>query len=240
MRKFKTWRDPYGRGFSTTRKREIEIQEGVTILVGCNGAGKSTLLRNIEESLEKDNIPCMHYDNRIDGDKSTRRFDFEYLSAMMSSSEGENISVNLNYLMHNIKLFIDTGYTREQKEREQWNIAFLGDKYIDRKADSKEKWILFDAIDSGYSIDKVIELKLFLEYLVDVGKQKGLSIYVLVSANEYELVDGSNCFDVISGKYITFSHYAEFKKFILHTRDLKNRREEKAQVKESATDSRHR
>jgi hypothetical protein len=35
-RTFKTWRDPYDEGFSTCRKKEIEIKPGVTVLVGCN------------------------------------------------------------------------------------------------------------------------------------------------------------------------------------------------------------
>lgn len=33
-RKFKTWRDPYDSGFSTCRRKEIEINPGVTVLVG--------------------------------------------------------------------------------------------------------------------------------------------------------------------------------------------------------------
>lgn len=32
----KTWRDPYDAGFSTCRKKQIEIQQGLTVLVGCN------------------------------------------------------------------------------------------------------------------------------------------------------------------------------------------------------------
>ena len=53
-RKIKTWKDPYDEGFSTCRRKEIEINPGVTVLVGCNGAGKSTLLHNIRDELKKE------------------------------------------------------------------------------------------------------------------------------------------------------------------------------------------
>jgi len=52
-----TWRDPYGEGFTPTRPRKIEIQPGLTVLVGCNGAGKTTLLDNIEEQLKEKKSP---------------------------------------------------------------------------------------------------------------------------------------------------------------------------------------
>lgn len=63
----KTWRDPYDEGFTPTRPKQIEIQPGLTVLVGCNGAGKTTLLRNIENQLRTENIPYNYYDNLHDG-----------------------------------------------------------------------------------------------------------------------------------------------------------------------------
>lgn len=59
----KTWRDPYDAGFSTCRKKQIEIQQGLTVLVGCNGSGKTTLLHNIKSELKKEDIPVFYYDN---------------------------------------------------------------------------------------------------------------------------------------------------------------------------------
>ena len=44
MREIKTWRDPYCEGWSICRPRQIELQLGLTVLVGCNGAGKTTFL----------------------------------------------------------------------------------------------------------------------------------------------------------------------------------------------------
>lgn len=66
-----TWRDPYDAGFSTCRKKQIEINPGVTVLVGCNGSGKTTLLHNIKECVKKENIPVFYYDNEKDGGRNS-------------------------------------------------------------------------------------------------------------------------------------------------------------------------
>ena len=100
---FKTWRDPYERGFSVN-KREIEIEEGLTILVGCNGYGKSTLLNNIRGILDDEHIPYYDYNNQYDApidNKDQFLFgpdsDLGVLSTIMQSSEGENISIGLHF-----------------------------------------------------------------------------------------------------------------------------------------------
>ena len=78
--KIKTWRDPYDSGFTPTKAKEIELNTGLTVLVGCNGAGKSTLLRNIWNECKKYHIPCLVYDNLHDGgDKSIGSFGFSSL-----------------------------------------------------------------------------------------------------------------------------------------------------------------
>ena len=49
----RTWRDPYGDGFTLCKPKEIAIKSGLTVLVGCNGSGKTTLLHNIKKELKK-------------------------------------------------------------------------------------------------------------------------------------------------------------------------------------------
>jgi hypothetical protein len=87
----------------------------------------------------------------------------------------------------------------------------------------KERWILLDAIDSGLSVDNIVKLKeeLFktiLEY------NEGNEIYIIVSANEYEMARQEQCFDVYNGKYITFNDYEEYRQFILETNEIKLQR----------------
>ena len=96
----------------------------------------------------------------------------------------------------------------------------------------KERWILIDAIDSGYSVDNVIELKDLFNEIINDGKQNyGVDVYIIVSANEYEMASGENCFDVNACKYLKFKDYDDYKKFILHSRELKNKRIEMVEKK---------
>ena len=72
-REINTWRDPYDMGFTPTRPKKIEIQPGLTVLVGCNGAGKTTLLHNIAQELKKNGVPHHFYSNLNDGGTNSNR-----------------------------------------------------------------------------------------------------------------------------------------------------------------------
>ena len=47
---------------------------------------------------------------------------------------------------------------------------------------------------------------------------------IVVSANEYEMARGENCFDVYNGKYIKFKDYEEYRQFILDSKEIKEKR----------------
>lgn len=223
-RKFKTWRDPYDEGFSTCRRKEIEIESGVTVLVGCNGAGKSTLIHNIKDELKKENIPTFIYDNEKDGgyksiSESFFYNDIAFGATAMYSSEGENIALNLGKIASKLRSFIQTGY--DERLSNSFAKAFGAEE---KEITSNERWILLDAMDSGYSIDNVIEMKEFFQMVIDDAKEQDKEVYIVISSNEYELVHNSDCFDVMEGKYIRFKNYEEYKKFILRSREKKDKR----------------
>lgn len=224
-RTFKTWRDPYDEGFSTCRKKEIEIKSGVTVLVGCNGAGKSTLLHNIREELKKENIPVFVYDNEKGGGhnsigESMFYGDIVLGATAMCSSEGENITINLGKIASKLRKFIQTGDNGDRFNR----LGRLLAGEDENEVTSNERWILLDAMDSGYSIDNVIEMKDFFQMVLDDAKMHGMEVYIVISSNEYELAHDSECFDVMEGKYIRFEGYEEYKKFILKSREKKDKR----------------
>lgn len=224
-RKFKTWRDPYDSGFSTCRRKEIEIEPGVTVLVGCNGAGKSTLIHNIKAELKEKNVPTFFYDNEKEGGSNSVSESFFYnditfAATAMCSSEGENIQLNLGKIATKLRKFIETGENDRLSDR-------LAKAFRDKEEEkiiSNERWILLDAMDSGYSIDNVIDMKDFFKLVIDDAKAHEKEVYIVISSNEYELVHESNCFDVMEGKYISFASYNEYKKFILKTREKKDKR----------------
>lgn len=226
-RTFDTWRDPYGEGFNICRLKKITIKSGMTVLVGCNGAGKSTLLLNIKEELENLRIPVYYFDNRMDGgrnstSKALYENDFQFAVNTLYSSEGEVIRFNIKNIVGDLRDFIRTGEAK----------PVPGRRKVDIDTTSKERWILLDAVDSGFSIDNIVDLKDFLDFLYyHEAIDNGYDLYILICANSYELVNGKLCFDVMNGKYITFEDYDKYRKFILNTRKKVNKRYDKISKK---------
>lgn len=225
----KTWRNPYDCGFSTTRLKNIIIKSGITILVGCNGAGKTTLIKNITEQLKKENTPYYVFDNLYSGGKKSisKMVDsnnIEKAALMLSSSEGENITNNICDILEKARCFIKTGDSDVYKTNKI--LKFLKNINQDEEEPiiSNERWFLFDAIDSGYSIDNIVEFKEILNLMILDSKKMNKDLYIIISANSYEMANNENCFDVMSGKYIRFKDYNEYKKFIIKTRKRKEKR----------------
>jgi len=206
MRTFKIEKNPNECGKLYYRDT-VTFESGVTVLIGCNGCGKTSLLSQIKYSLDKENIPYIFYDNLHDGGENARSKagffgDMSFLAAAIQSSEGENIVMN----MCNIGC----------------KMGALTKKY----PDAKELWFLFDAVDSGLSIDNIIDLKEGLfEAAIKYNPDK--EIYIIASANEYELCHGEKCFDTYLCKYVNINSYKQYKNFILKSRRRKDKREEK-------------
>lgn len=227
-----TWRDPYDAGFSTCRKKQVEIQPGLTVLVGCNGSGKTTLLHNIKTVLKKEKIPVFYYDNEKDGgtnsiSESLFYGNLSFSATALCSSEGENISLNLSKIASKLRKFIETG---DNEDRFNVLAKALDSDYEDDKEEnniSNERWILLDAMDSGYSIDNVIEMKNLFDLIIEDAKNFNVELYIVISSNEYELAHERDCLDVTEGKYIKFASYEDYKNFILRTRGKKDKRKYK-------------
>ena len=194
--------DWYGEDdFNIFKKKKITIKSGLTVLVGCNGAGKTTLLKQIEQSLKSKDIPVMLHNNKSDGERELKSRaalygDFNIVAKLMMSSEGENIVSVMSEIARK-----------------------MGD-FTRRNGNSKELWFMFDAVDSGLSIDNILEIK---EQLIPIVLEHDADkdIYFLISTNSYEFARGENCFDVINGKYIKFANYEEYRDFILKSKEQK-------------------
>lgn len=199
--------DWYGEDdFNIFKKKKITIKSGLTVLVGCNGAGKTTLLKQIEQSLKSKDIPVMLHNNKSDGERELKSRaalygDFNIVAKLMMSSEGENIVNVMSEIARK-----------------------MGD-FTRRNGNSKELWFMFDAVDSGLSIDNILEIK---EQLIPIVLEHDADkdIYFLISTNSYEFARGENCFDVINGKYIKFANYEEYRDFILKSKERKLERYE--------------
>ena len=202
MREFKIPKKPYDE-YQVYKKNKIEIKEGVTVLVGCNGAGKSTLLKFIKDQLKESDIPVTSFNNYSQGgtssiDKCMFHGDTTTAASMMMASEGERIYMNIGLMASRLKKFFDK--------------------------ESKEYWILLDAIGSGMSIDAIIEIRNFFLQIVDELKKKDKNLYIVISTNEYEFCVGTTrIFDVQEGKYVNILDYEGYRKFILKTRKQKDK-----------------
>ena len=206
-RTFNIIRDYHEEGYNIFKKKTCTFESGVTVLVGCNGSGKSTLLKQIDYNLRREKIPYTFHDAnkddvRMKRDEALFYSDIDFLSISMCSSEGENIS-NVLY-----------GVIKEMGRLTKHN------------PDAKELWFLFDALDSGLSIDVIAEIKADLfQFVIEQNPDK--DIYIIVSANGYEFANGERCYDVANCKEITFKDYDDYRKFILKSKEQKNKRNKK-------------
>ena len=221
-------RDPYNPREYIYTKKEFEFKPGVTVLVGCNGCGKSTLLRHMKEYLKSKKVPVISFDNLHDGGSNARSLaayegDFTYMSTSCVSSEGENIILALGRIAQTLRPFIQTGESQDRSDRlvKAFAKAVWGDQ--NEPDIPNERWLLFDAIDSGLSVDNVIDVKeyLFKTILADAGDTK---IYIVCACNEYELANGEQCMDTHTGKYVNLRNYEAYKKFVLKSREIKDKR----------------
>lgn len=233
MLTIKTWRDPYDACFSPTKPKEIVINPGLTVLVGCNGAGKTTLLYNIEEVIKENNrkvdrkTPIHLYNNLSSGGLNAIsgamfRNDYSSVASLSCDSEGEAIKENFGYLISGFKSFLEKGYFNTSS-RLCANL-FKYDDEDEEEIFENKRIILFDALDSGLSVDSVAEIREIFDLMMKDANKKGLELYIIVSANEYEMARNTNCFDVNAGKYVDINNYEDYRNFILKSRQNKESR----------------
>lgn len=184
MRNFKIDKNYYG-DRTLFKKGSFSIKEGLTVLIGCNGSGKSTMLRTIKNEIDKDkDIVCLFCDNKERSDNLVSESiwvnDISMAATSMFSSEGERKRLSA-----------------EKMASEIGNMVY-------RNPDAKEYWVLIDTIDSGLSIDVIKELKedLFYVFIDDIKNNKHKPVYIVVTANTFEMAKGEQCMIACKCEYV--------------------------------------
>ena len=228
MFKIKINDDPYGEGFRVTLADAVSLPEGVTILVGCNGAGKTTMLQTIKEQARKEDIPTLLFDNKQENEhKYYENFMYSNqmskMATMFLSSEGEQIGFKIGELCRKIYTFLKTGKYSNGSCFDTAFEVFRKEQEKDASVSNK-RFILLDAVDSGFSIDNMDEVKGVFNMMIEDAKQMGLELYIVVSTNSYEFARNMNCLDVIRGEFRTFKDYEDYREFIIDSSKLKSER----------------
>lgn len=182
--------------YNLYKKHTFKFNEGITCLIGKNGSGKSTLLRMIQEILKPKN--CFYYANEDSEREASGRFlfhgDMEYLCRNLGSSEGQNIRNNFYDVVGDIHSYIIRMHDKNKKQA----------------------IILLDGLDSGISLDYVLEIKKdLIPLILKDCKDHNLECYILISANNYEFCNGENCVRVSDAKEFKFKNYDDFRKIYL-------------------------
>lgn len=199
MLKIKLNQNVYSDKKNMYKYRYAQFNEGFTVLVGCNGSGKTTMLNQIVKYCDKENIKYLEYDNLTDGGKDVMQslLDFNKMSEFTQyfiSSEGERISQNICRIAGNIGSLV--------------SCAKPGEKVV----------VLFDAVDSGLSIDGIMEIKEYLiHFACEDAKKKGVELYFIAAANSYELAADEDSLCVRNGKHRIFKSYNSYKSEILRS-----------------------
>lgn len=189
---------------------KLDLEPGITSLVGCNGSGKSTILHQISEFADKNNIPCYAYDDRQDGhsrlmEKFAMQSELDKVAMMMCSSEGEKNMIGVSECALNV------GRAIRQCKRDG----------------NKELFILLDSTDSGMSVDAIEELRdVILTLIIPDAQSCGIDPYFVIASNNYEWINDSSIhsIDVVTGKPLLKSTYSVWKRCINHTRKYKDKR----------------
>ena len=225
MKTIKIIKNYYDEDFEIFNIDSIDIEKGITVLVGCNGYGKTTFLKILKQQLEDEKIPYIYYSDMHDGrqnamSKAGLKNDFKIMSSLMQSSEGENMIINFGNLLEKVYPFLQTGINKFNSN--PFDKVF-GDKN-EEEIESNERWLLIDSIDSGTSIDIIIEIKHVLKLMKKDAELLNKDLYIIISTNAYEFTKNNNCLDIVNGERLKFKDYEEYKNFVLNSAKIKSKR----------------
>lgn len=108
------------------------------------------------------------------------------------------------------------------------NMEFISYKignFIKQNIYADDIFIFFDNLDHGLTVDNILLVHEFFDQILMDTEKEACNVYIIVTANTYEMAEGKNCYDVMHRKPIMFSDYKGYRKFIINSaKELKKRR----------------
>ena len=235
-------RDPYEKGYNLFTKNKLTLVKGLNVLVGCNGSGKSTLLQAIKDYCYDNHHNIITYDNVTDGGK-TRFMDLilnpgfgrgkddsmmdemAELSIGMEASEGETIRLHLTKFFRIVVNKWLQGNYDQKLDKNPLSKLFYTEEEIEQKRKQKtnEFYIICDAVDSGFSVNEIVIFKQTIDQILQTLTPE-IELYVVVSANTFEMAKDTHCIDVRTLESMRFHTYDEYYSFIMKSAKEKNKR----------------
>ena len=216
-------RDPYDDDRVFYHKRKVRFRPGITTLVGCNGIGKTTLLQRINNELSSKGVPVFLFDNDGD-DGGGKPFDMlgKVLSGLGNAAAGEDMGMAV------------TMYASSEGERIRNALVLFTRKLMNRVRKYEgfgEYWILFDAIDSGLSLDVIDDVKQYLFAAIMEQMPENADVYIVSSSNSYELSEGTLMFSVAEMKYMNIRTYDAYRKAVYRSLEYKEKRDRVLEIR---------
>lgn len=173
------------------------MPNALTIIVGANGYGKTSFIQALEEHLKHIGVEYVTWSDNANGrSNGMSEFlwnnNFEGLAAMAFHSEGQSMIASFGYKC----------------------IRLIGSK-VRKNKDMKELFILIDQLDSGLDVYMINDVKnTFKNTIIPDMNKRGITAYIVITANSYELVKGEYCFDPVSREQVIFNSYKDFYNYI--------------------------
>lgn len=219
---FNIKREPYEEGQKIFNKNQFEIGDNsIVCFVGCNGSGKSSLVNEIIDNLKNEKATNLQKEVYKFNFGNTPKFN-DKLAYILFNKNSENNGSMQDHFFNSMELnYMSTG---EGILRRNGRALQVIGQYIREHRDT-ELYIFFDDCDAGTSIDAINDIKPVFSFIINDCLKRNINCHIILTANSFEMCKDLDCIDVQTFKHKHFKTYDSFKKFVLKSREKKNKRD---------------